>query len=242
MAGRLQGLRALVTGGGTGIGAAVALDLAGHGADLCLVGRNLNNLEAVGRQLRAKGVQAACVRADLSEPAEVESLIDRIRSDNARLDILVHNAAQFVRSSVAFASLDDLDVIYRSNIRAPLALTQGLLGRLKESRGQVVFVNSSSGLNAKAGTVLYDLSKHALKAMADSLRAEVNADGVRVLSVYPGRTASEMQAKVHSSEGKPYRPELLLQPADIAAVVVHALGLLRTAEVTDINIRPMHIG
>jgi NADP-dependent 3-hydroxy acid dehydrogenase YdfG len=78
-----------------------------------------------------------------------------------------------------------------------------------------------------------------LTAIANSLRAEVNAHGVRVLSIYLGRTASEMQQRIHEAEGKLYRPELLLQPEDIASVILNALSLPSTAEVTDIHIRPM---
>jgi NADP-dependent 3-hydroxy acid dehydrogenase YdfG len=88
-------------------------------------------------------------------------------------------------------------------------------------------------------TAQYDSTKHALKALADSLRGEINRHGVRVLSVYLGRTASEMQEGIYRMEGRPYRPEILLQPDDVASVVVNALGLPRTAEVTDISIRPM---
>jgi NADP-dependent 3-hydroxy acid dehydrogenase YdfG len=68
---------------------------------------------------------------------------------------------------------------------------------------------------------------------------EVNGDGIRVLSAYLGRTASPMQAATHRNEGGEYRPERLLQPSDVAAVVTHALSLPPTAEVTDISIRPM---
>ncbi len=75
--------------------------------------------------------------------------------------------------------------------------------------------------------------------MADSLREEVNAEGVRVLSVYLGRTASPMQAAVHEMEDKTYQPERLMQPEDVAEVVINALSLPRSAEVTDIHIRPM---
>jgi NADP-dependent 3-hydroxy acid dehydrogenase YdfG len=110
---------------------------------------------------------------------------------------------------------------------------------LKARRGQVVFVNSSSGIVAKPMSSQYDLTKHALKAIADSLRGEVNPCGVRVLSIYLGRTASEMQERIHHMEGQPYRPELLLQPTDVASVILNALSLPRTAEVTDIHIRPM---
>jgi NADP-dependent 3-hydroxy acid dehydrogenase YdfG len=85
----------------------------------------------------------------------------------------------------------------------------------------------------------YSATKHALKAIADSLREEVNAEGVRVVSVYPGRTATPMQAEVHELEGKPYKPERLMQPADVAEVVLTALTLPRTTEVTDLMVRPM---
>ncbi len=83
---------------------------------------------------------------------------------------------------------------------------------LKARHGQVVFINSSSGIAAKPMTAQYGSTKHALKAIADSFRAEINPHGVRVLSVYLGRTANEMQERIHQMEGKTYRPELLRNP------------------------------
>jgi short-subunit dehydrogenase len=82
-------------------------------------------------------------------------------------------------------------------------LTQALLPMLKAQQGQVVFINSSSALTAKPMTAQYDSTKHALKAIADSLRAEVNKHGVRVLSVYLGRTVSEMQERIHQRREGP---------------------------------------
>jgi NADP-dependent 3-hydroxy acid dehydrogenase YdfG len=76
-----------------------------------------------------------------------------------------------------------------------------------------------------------------LRSLAETFRAELNSDGVRVLNVYPGRTATERQRRIYAEEGRPYRPERLLQPRDIAEIVVEALALPRTAEVTDIQIR-----
>ncbi len=102
-----------------------------------------------------------------------------------------------------------------------------------------MFINSSAGLRAGAGISQYAATKHALKAIADSLREEINAEGLRVLSVYPGRTATPMQASVHAMEGKAYHPERLMQPEDVAAVVINALKLPRSAEVTDISVRPL---
>jgi NADP-dependent 3-hydroxy acid dehydrogenase YdfG len=114
-----------------------------------------------------------------------------------------------------------------------------MLPLLKRSTGQVVFVNSTAGLVARARVGQYAATKHALKALADALREEVNADGVRVLSVFLGRTASSMQQYVHEAEGRRYAPDRLVQPDDVAAMIVHALCLPRTAEVTEMRIRPL---
>ena len=100
-------------------------------------------------------------------------------------------------------------------------------------------MNSTAGLTARANVSQYAATKHALKAVADSLREEVNADGVRVLSLFLGRTASAMQEFVHDVEGKPYRPDRLIQPDDVAAMILHALSLPHTAEVTEIRMRPL---
>jgi NADP-dependent 3-hydroxy acid dehydrogenase YdfG len=109
-----------------------------------------------------------------------------------------------------------------------------------KARGQVVFVNSSAALSAKRPDVgQYSAMKHALKAIADSLREEVNPKGIRVLTVYLGRTATPMQAAIYQREGGEYHPEALLQPEDVASVVVQTLLLPSTAEVTDISMRPM---
>jgi len=124
-------------------------------------------------------------------------------------------------------------------VRAPFELTQRLLSQLKAARGQVVFVNSSAGLVARASVVQYAATKHALKAIADGLREEVNADGVRVLSLYVGRTATRMQADLHAMEGKAYDPGTLIQPEDVAALTLQVLSLPRSVEVTDINLRPL---
>jgi NADP-dependent 3-hydroxy acid dehydrogenase YdfG len=237
--GKLEGLTAVITGGGTGIGAAIALAMAAEKAHLHLIGRRIGLLEVVAAQVRAGGGEATCHLCDLASESGLADLARRLASDLRQVDVLVQNAAMFVSGAIADASLEDFDRHYHTNVRAPYALTQALLPMLKARRGQVVFINSSSGITAKPLTGQYDASKHALRAIADSLRSEVNADGVRVLSVYLSRTASEMQARIHEREGKPYRPELLLQAKDVAAIILNALALPRTAEVTDIHIRPM---
>jgi short-subunit dehydrogenase len=140
---------------------------------------------------------------------------------------------------MAQAQLEDFDLQYKVNVRAPYALTQRVLPFLVAARGNVVFINSMVGLAAKRADVgQYSATKHALKAVADSLREEVNPRGVRVLTMYIGSTATPMQEALFKQEGAPYCPEILMQPEDVASVLIHTLGLAATAEVTDISIRP----
>jgi NADP-dependent 3-hydroxy acid dehydrogenase YdfG len=234
-----EGQTAVITGGGTGVGAAVALALAEAGASVHLIGRRPDILELVAAKARSLGAEATCYTGDLGASRGQLELTQRLTLDLPRVDVLIQNAASYVAGPIEHASLGDFDKLYHTNVRAPYVLTQALLPMLKAQRGQVVFINSSSGMVAKPMSAQYDSTKHALRALADSLRGEVNAHGIRVLSVYLGRTASEMQERIYKFEGKPYRPELLLQPEDVASVVLNALSLPRTAEVTDIHIRPM---
>ena len=237
--GAAAGRLAVVTGASSGIGRAIALQLAALGVDLWLIGRRAETLEATAAEARRSGTQAWICALDIRSDVDLERFRDRLRKDGEGLDILVHSAGAHFLGAVADAPVAELDEQYQVNLRGPYVLTQLLLPLLRVRRGQIVFVNSSAGLEARAHVGAYAATKHALKALADALRHEVNADGVRVVSVYPGRTATPLQEVIHAQEGKPYEPERLLQAEDVAATIVHAIGMARTAEVTDIRVRPM---
>jgi NAD(P)-dependent dehydrogenase (short-subunit alcohol dehydrogenase family) len=177
--------------------------------------------------------------ADLTLDKDIQELVAYLWRDFGRLDLLVHSAGMISLGQFETTPVADFDLQYRTNVRAPFVLTQALLPMLRASQGQIVFINSQAGLSAPANMSQYAATKYALKALADSLRVEVNAAGVRVLSVYPGRTAGPMQATMHVIEGKEYHPERLMQPEDTAAVVLQALSLPRSTEVTDISLRPL---
>jgi NADP-dependent 3-hydroxy acid dehydrogenase YdfG len=223
---------AVITGASSGIGKAIALALGTQGATLCLLGRNAKAL-----QLAAPRVTTFPI--DLGDEPQIREVAARLRKDFEGVDILIHSAGVFVQDRVDPATLADFDLQHRINTRAPSLLTQELLPALRVRHGQIVFINSSVARRLPAGVCQYTATKTALKAFADNLRDEVNPAGIRVLSVFPGRTATPMQAAIYRLEGKEYRPERLLQPEDIASVVAHTLCLPRTAEVTEIDIRPM---
>ena len=230
---------ALVVGATSDIGRAVALRLAADGAHLCLLARDASALDALAATARGLTEKVFAYPADLTCDASVREAITRLGCDVGAVDILVLSAGVFSMEAHERAPIADLDRQYRTNVRGPYLLVQGLLPLLRACRGQVVFVNSTVGLEARAGVGQYASTQHALRAIADALRAEVNPDGVRVLSVYLGRTATARQARIFRQEGRPYRPELLVQPDDVGEIVVAALRLPRTVEVTAIHMRPL---
>ncbi len=235
----LKNRMALVTGASSGIGKAIALGLANEGARVCLVGRSLEKLQAVADCAKQFSGNISTYKTDLEIDDEISSMAANLQQAFGGIDILIHSAGMIAVGRMDQACIEDFDRQYRINVRAAYLLTQAFLPALKMRCGQIVFINSQAGfLAAKAGVGQYAATKHALKAIADSLREEVNADEVRVLTVFPGRTASPMQEALQAAENRVYQPERLMQPEDTASVVINALNLPRTAEVTDISIRP----
>jgi NAD(P)-dependent dehydrogenase (short-subunit alcohol dehydrogenase family) len=224
---------ALVVGASGGIGRAISFDLLTAGAEVFMLGRSMARLvhPSPPENLREK---CRFIEADLTQ-SDALARIDAEIYPRRCLDILVLSSGIYERSCEAAVFARQI----AANLIGPYTVLQQLLPLLIESKGQVVFINSTQGLKAAAGVGQYAATKHAMKAIADSLRDEVNAAGVRVTSVFLGRTATEMQRAVFALEGRPYPPGRLLQPADVAGVVLSLLRLPRTAEVTDIVLRPM---
>jgi short-subunit dehydrogenase len=233
-----EGRTALVTGASSGIGRAIALAWGARGGSVALVGRDRSALAAAARDLEAVGARAEAWAADLTDAASLRSLPDRVRDRFGALHALVHAAGLYATGPETLADAGSLSALWQVNAGAPLQLSLAFRELLRASAGEIVFVNSSVVASPAPGLAAYAATKRALAAIADSLRASLNEQGIRVLSVYPGRTATPMQRRIFELEGRAWRPERLLQPEDVAAAVIHALELPRTAEITDLHIRP----
>lgn len=240
-AARLSHRLAVVTGASSGVGRAVALRLVMEGAQVTAIGRDEARLAALTNEADGPGTLLA-VRLDLTDDTARDAFAADFTARHVHLDVLVHSAGAYVHAPVSGSSVDDFDALYAANVRAPFALTRALLPALTATGAvhgaDVIVVNSSQGVRATAGTSQYAATQHAMRAIADSLRSEVNADRIRVCSIHLGRTATPMQAAIHAREAREYRPEDLVQPEDVADVVVSVLTLRTTAEVTEIHLRP----
>lgn len=233
----LQGKYALVTGASSGIGRAICIELARLGSHVLLSGRDPNRLQECESELASEG--HSNFPGDLMDLRVIESLIEKtIQFCKGSLSILVHCAGFHETEGLDFPSPEKFEMTLGTNLRAPYFLTCGLLPSLRRAKGDIVFINSSVVMHPRGDIAAYAASKAGLKALADCIRVETSPTGVRVLSVYPGRTATAMQKNHAKSSDKPYIPEDLVQPEDIASTLAGAIYLGSASEITEIYIRP----
>jgi NADP-dependent 3-hydroxy acid dehydrogenase YdfG len=217
---------ALITGAGGGIGSAIATALAPTHT-LLLAGRPSDRLDAVAERLGA-----TTFPLDLTDTDEIEASCEIVDE----LDVLVHNAGVSIPGRVAESSVEEWRATFDVNVFGAVALTLALLPALRSVRGQVVFVNSGAGRTPSPNMASYTASKFALRAFADSLRED--EPQLRVTSVFPGRTDTDMQRELVAFEGGEYQPANFLRPETVAAAVANAVATPRDGHLHEVVLRP----
>jgi NADP-dependent 3-hydroxy acid dehydrogenase YdfG len=217
---------ALITGASRGIGAAIATALAPTHAQL-LAGRPSPALQATAERLGA-----TTLPLDLTDTDAIPAATAAI----GELDVLVHNAGVFFPGRIAESTVEHWRATLDVNVVGAVALTLALLPALRRARGQVVFINSGAGRKASPDMASYSASKFALRAFADSLRDSEPA--LRVTTVYPGRTDTDMQRALVSFEGGEYDPDRFLRPDTVAELVARVLATPPDGHVHEVVLRP----
>ena len=216
---------ALVTGATRGIGRAIALDL-GRTHHVLVGGRTADAVD----ELVALLPHASPFVGDLGA-GDVPALPDR-------LDVLVHSAGVEQGTTVADTPRAVWESVFATNLFAVAELTRLALPALRAARGIVVPINSGSGFHSGPGGGVYAASKFALRAFADALREEERANGVRVSSVHPGRTDSDMQRALTEKLGESYDTAYFLAPQDVADAVRTVVDLPERGTIETLSIRP----
>jgi NAD(P)-dependent dehydrogenase (short-subunit alcohol dehydrogenase family) len=183
----LSGAAVIVTGAGSGIGAATAAALGDAGASVVLVGRRPEPLAEAAAKVRASGGQALCVPADLADRASPQRIVAACLDAYGRVDGLVNNAAVVRHQPLGEWDTDGFDEHLATNIRAPFFLIQAALPALRESGvGSVVNISSSSGTLHRVGQSVYGMTKSALDYLTRTLAGELAPLGIRVNCIAPG--------------------------------------------------------
>jgi meso-butanediol dehydrogenase/(S,S)-butanediol dehydrogenase/diacetyl reductase len=188
---QLEGKVALITGGGTGIGAAVARRFTDEGASVVLMGRRREFVESVAGE-----VDGLAVTGDAADPGDAAAAVAAAVESYGGLDVVIGNAGKGHRNPAHETTDDQLLESWRSNVLSHFSVVRAALPRLVERRGSVVLVSSVAGILAGPGIAAYTTSKHAIPGLVRSLARDYGPDGVRVNALCPGWVQTSVTEEV----------------------------------------------
>ncbi|MHB2153561.1 SDR family oxidoreductase [Calditrichota bacterium GD2] len=228
---------AIVTGGHKGIGKALSVKLAQHGAHVAMVGRDAAALDEAASEIKKLGVQALAVQGDLCENDVIDRFVRQVIEKFGRLDILINNAGVGYFAPLSELSIAHWDAMFNLNIRAVFLVTQKALPYLRQA-GEAFVVNIASlaGKNAFVGGSGYAATKHALIGFSRCLMLEERKNGINVLTVCPGSVRTDFFQ--HHQSAETVLAKEILEPQDVAQAVVESLKLPARAMVSELDIRP----
>lgn len=217
---------ALVTGATGGMGQEIVRELA-RTHRVIAVGRNEPVLDALA-------AETGCLArvADLTDETALEDLVAGL----THLHVVVHAAAIAEARTVEQATAADWHAQFAINVTAPALLTRLALPLLRETQGTVIFIGSGASTHGAKGNAVYAASKHALKGLADSLRLEERDNFVRVATIAPGPTDTQMLRGL--IEDSAYVPEHYVRPASVAQAVRFVVDAPADVHITDLAVRP----
>ncbi len=192
----------IITGASSGIGEALAYELARRGAWLALSARRVDSLEVIAEKCRSLGGKAIAIQADVSEQAQCEALAQKTLEAYGKIDTLVNNAG--ITMWARFGELENPDLIERImkvNFLGAMYCTYYALPHLKQTKGRIACISSMADKLIAPGNTGYVASKHAMEAFFESLRAEVSGDGVSVTMLYPGFVDTGFSGRMLDAKG-----------------------------------------
>jgi amino acid adenylation domain-containing protein/thioester reductase-like protein len=241
--GRLAGKVAIVTGASSGIGAAVAVSLAKEGAHVAIAARRTDALESVKRKLIGLGVKVLVQKTDVTSKQQVQDLVAKTAVELGSVDIFVNCAGVMYFTMMANVQTDDWERTVDVNCKGLLHCLSSILPTMLErGSGHIVAVSSDAGRKVFPGLGVYSASKFFVEATLQALRVETAGTGLRVTSIQPGNTATELLGMSSDAEalkkyGEPTGAKVL-DAEDVAASIVYAVCQPEHVAVNEILIEP----
>lgn len=229
---------AVVTGGGTGIGAATAEELSGIGVNVVVVGRRPEPLDDVVSRIASQGGTAVAHPADITDFAATEALAQSVVDRFGHIDLLVANAAVHDASSIDGGDPRWWRTVIEINVIGLMYTVKAFLPQMyRQGQGHIVIVSSLSGRVTYVGEPVYVASKHAQVAFAECLRKEVTPRGIKVTVVEPGLVDTPLIANAFAQELK--KTVLPLDPTDVARAIRFAYEQPYNCTICEISMRPL---
>jgi NADP-dependent 3-hydroxy acid dehydrogenase YdfG len=249
MTATLEGTVALVTGASSGIGAATARALAGHGAAVAVAARRTDRLAALVAAIAADGGRALAIEADVTDREQAIAAVERTVSELGRLDTLVNNAGVMLLGPILDAPAEEWDRMVALNVNGLLHVAHAALPHLLRAAddgarrvADLVNVSSVAGRRASAGSGVYNATKFAVGAFTESLRQEVTQRHVRVSVIEPGAVDTEL--RMHLRDGVREQNERMyadidrLAADDVADAIGYVVTRARHVAINEVLIRP----
>lgn len=191
---KLKDKVALITGGGRGIGKAIALDYAREGAKVAICARTATEVEETAQEIKALGADCLAVACDVSLEEPVSKLIGEVQKRFGRIDVLINNAGVMIRPApIAETEVKKWDYTMAVNLRGPFLVTKAVLPlMMRQKSGAIINVSSSIGRGAYANFAAYAASKWGVEGFTQTLAVEVKSYNIRVNSVEPGYVATKL--------------------------------------------------
>ncbi|HWB70371.1 MAG TPA: SDR family NAD(P)-dependent oxidoreductase [Solirubrobacterales bacterium] len=245
----LDGAVALVTGASSGIGEATAKALAREGAKVALAARRLERLERLASEIGGEGHTALAIQSDASDPEQPAVAVERTVAELGRLDVLVNNAGQMLLGPIEGAPTEEWDRMIDLNLKGLIKTTHAALPHLLSAaedspRGcaDVVNISSVAGRIARAGSGVYNLTKHGVGAFSESFRQEFAGRRVRSIVIEPGAVATELTDHIRDGVREATRERFagieILEAGDIADAIAFAVTRPSRVSLNEILIRP----
>ena len=208
---RLKDRVAIVTGGGTGIGMAIAIGFAKEGADIVIAQRRIELAKKAAEEIRVIGRRAIAIKTDISIKGDVDNLVDQTMKSFGRIDILVNNASLFPMSSFLEISEEELDEIFSVNLKGTFILTQRVAREMiNRRRGKIINISSGHSIVGNPGLTHYTITKGGINAFTRGLAAELGPYGINVNAIVCGFTPdTEGVQSILSSIGEERAKNLL---------------------------------
>jgi NADP-dependent 3-hydroxy acid dehydrogenase YdfG len=249
MTSTLEGTVALITGASSGIGEATARALAGRGAKVALAARRLERLERLAAEIAGQGHTALAIQSDIADQAKAIEAVDRTVNELGRLDIVVNNAGVMLLGPIEDAPTEEWDRMIDLNLKGLIHTTHAALPHLlaaarDSGRGcaDVVNVSSVAGRVARAGSGVYNLTKHGVGAFSESFRQEFASRRVRSIMIEPGAVATELTDHVRDGVRDQVRERFadihVLEASDVADAIAYAVTRPWHVSLNEILVRP----
>jgi len=231
---KFRGHAVLITGASSGIGAALARELAREGAQLVLMARRHERLDELCAELAASGASAVAHVGDVTRRADLDTAVALAVERFGKLDMAVANAGFGVVGPLEKLEVEDYRRQFETNVFAVLETSKACLAELKKTRGRLVLVGSVAGYISTPNASPYAMSKFAVRALAEALGPELAAQGVTVTLISPGFVTSEIRQVDNRGgwhpQAKDPLPSWLPMPTDIAAKKIVAAAYKRRRE------------